>query len=194
MLGGRACVCFVSAPRSFPLFKKSYVLTASFTSATHKRLPQILVIENHIPSFILYYSIGLGNLYLRWSTRSEQSSLDATGQADKIFRLGQSGLKFSKVILGAKSYGLSESQDGVVDEAEELPLLKHACDVGLNTWDTADVYSHGRSEEIIAKAIEKYHIPRQDLVILSKCYFGVAQDGSQPRTAARSTNDGEMVN
>jgi len=64
----------------------------------------------------------------------------------------------------------------------------------LNTWDTADVYSNGRSEEIIGKALKQYNIPRNKVVILSKCYFGVSDDGSQPGIAAVSTNDGDMVN
>jgi aryl-alcohol dehydrogenase-like predicted oxidoreductase len=59
---------------------------------------------------------------------------------------------------------------------------------------TADVYSNGLSEKIIGKAIKKYNIPRSKLVILSKCYFGVASDDSQPRIGPMSTNDGEMVN
>ena len=59
----------------------------------------------------------------------------------------------------------------------------------------ADVYSNGVSEKIIGNAIKKYNIPREKLVILSKCYFGVAIDGSQPRIGQMSTNDGkEMVN
>jgi len=109
-------------------------------------------------------------------------------------RLGNSGLKISKVILGAMSFGSSEWEDWVIDEEAALPLLKHAYDVGLNTWDTADVYSHGRSEEIIGKALKQYSIPRNKVVILSKCYFGVADDGSQPSFMAVSTNDGDMVN
>jgi len=92
------------------------------------------------------------------------------------------------------SFGSSKWQDWVIDEEAALPLLKHAYDVGLNTWDTADVYSNGRSEEIIGKAIKQYKIPRNKIVILSKCYFGVSDDGSQPPIAAVSTNDGEMVN
>jgi aryl-alcohol dehydrogenase-like predicted oxidoreductase len=74
--------------------------------------------------------------------------------------LGKSGLKISKVIVGAMSYGSSDWQGWVLNEAEALPLLKHALDVGINTWDTADVYSHGRSEEIIGKALKEYKIPR----------------------------------
>jgi len=92
------------------------------------------------------------------------------------------------------TYGTPDWQEWVLDEEKSLPLLKHAYDVGLNTWDTADVYSNGRSEEIIGKAIDKYQIPRQKLVILSKCYFGVVQDGSQPRIHEMSKNDDGMVN
>jgi aryl-alcohol dehydrogenase-like predicted oxidoreductase len=92
------------------------------------------------------------------------------------------------------SLGTSEWQEWVINEDAALPLLKHAYDVGLNTWDTADVYSNGKSEEIIGKALKQYNIPRNKVVILSKCYFGVSDDGSQPPIAAASTNDGLMVN
>lgn len=109
-------------------------------------------------------------------------------------RLGDTGLKISKVILGAMSYGTPEWQGWVLDEEKSLPLLEHAYKVGLNTWDTADVYSNGRSEEIIGKALQKYNIPRQKVVILSKCYFGVDHSGAQPRIGAMSNNDDQMVN
>lgn len=46
----------------------------------------------------------------------------------------------------------------------------------MNTWDTANVYSNGVSEEIIGKALKKYSIPRHKIVILSKCYGAVAED------------------
>ena len=109
--------------------------------------------------------------------------------------LGHSGLKISKIIVGAMSYGSPEWQDWILDEEASLPILEHAYKVGLNTWDTADVYSNGVSEKIISKAIKKYNIPREKLVILSKCYFGVATDGSQPRVGPMSTNDGQdLVN
>lgn len=93
------------------------------------------------------------------------------------------------------SYGSSDWQEWILNEDEALPLLKHAFDVGLTTWDTADVYSNGRSEEIIKTALEQYSIPRSRVVLLSKCYFGVSDDPkSQPRIAAMSTNDGDLVN
>ena len=92
------------------------------------------------------------------------------------------------------SYGAPEWQNWVLKEDQSLPLLKHAYDVGLNTWDTADVYSMGESERIIAKAMKQYNIPRSKVVILSKCHFGVVEDGTYPPISAISTNDGAMVN
>ncbi|KAK7544273.1 NADP-dependent oxidoreductase domain-containing protein [Phyllosticta citribraziliensis] len=109
-------------------------------------------------------------------------------------RLGKSGLKVSKVILGCMSYGSSDWAKWVLDEEAALPLLEHAYKNGINTWDTADIYSHGRSEEIVGKALRQYNIPRHRVVLLSKCYFGVADDGKQTPIAAASTNDGEFVN
>ncbi len=64
----------------------------------------------------------------------------------------------------------------------------------VSSLQTADVYSNGESERIVAKAIEKYSIPRSKLVILSKCYFGVLSDNSQSTGRPLTTNDGEMVN
>jgi len=100
----------------------------------------------------------------------------------------------------------------VLNEEEALPLLKHAYDRGINTWDTArslackwhqadigilikaDTYSNGRSEEIIGKALKVFEIPRSNVVILSKVYFGVDTTGSQPPISAVSTNDGLFLN
>lgn len=83
-------------------------------------------------------------------------------------KLGNSGLRVSVPILGAMSIGSKEWLPWVLDEDEALPLLKAAYDRGLNTWDTANVYSNGVSEELIGKAIKKYNLPRDKLVILTK--------------------------
>jgi aryl-alcohol dehydrogenase-like predicted oxidoreductase len=93
-------------------------------------------------------------------------------------RLGKSGLRVSVPILGAMSIGQSGWLDWVVEEDQALPLLKAAYDRGLNTWDTANVYSNGASEQLIAKAIKKYNIPRQKVVILSKCFGPVGEEPS----------------
>jgi len=59
----------------------------------------------------------------------------------RIRSLGRSGLKVSKVIVGAMSYGSSDWQQWVLNEEEALPLLKHAYDCGINTWDTVRISS-----------------------------------------------------
>jgi len=91
-------------------------------------------------------------------------------------RLGKSGLRVSVPILGAMSFGDPAWQPWVIEEDAALPLLKAAYGRGLNTWDTANVYSNGVSEEIIGKAIKKYNLPRNKLVILSKCYGYVGEE------------------
>jgi aryl-alcohol dehydrogenase-like predicted oxidoreductase len=108
-------------------------------------------------------------------------------------RLGNSGLKVSVPIMGLMSIGSSKWQPWVIEEEESLPLLKAAYDRGLTTWDTgtflrngnlhtvanaakANVYSNGVSEELVGKAIKKYDLPREKLVILTKCFGYVGED------------------
>lgn len=68
----------------------------------------------------------------------------------KYVRLGKSGLYVSVPILGAMSLGHKDWQPWVIEE-EALNILKAAYDRGINTWNTANVYSNGISEEIIGK-------------------------------------------
>ncbi|KAF2178287.1 Aldo/keto reductase [Zopfia rhizophila CBS 207.26] len=117
-----------------------------------------------------------------------------TAKKMEYVNLGKSGLKVSRVILGAMSYGSSKWRSWVLDEEESLPLLEHAYKVGINTWDTADMYSNGLSEKIIAKALKQYNIPRSKVVILSKCYFGIDESELSNSFDVVNTNDGEMVN
>ena len=104
-------------------------------------------------------------------------SLKQSIEATKVEyrQLGKSGLRVSVPIFGAMSFGDVRTLDWVIGEDEALPLLKAAYDRGLNTWDTANVYSNGESEIIIGKAIKKYEIPREKVVILTKCFGHVGQ-------------------
>ncbi|BFZ57600.1 hypothetical protein PYCC9005_004652 [Savitreella phatthalungensis] len=93
-------------------------------------------------------------------------------------RLGKSGLRVSPFIVGCMSYGSSKWQDWVLDEKESIELIKAAFDAGINTFDSADTYSNGKSEEVLGKALKQHSIPREQVVILTKCFFGVADDGT----------------
>jgi aryl-alcohol dehydrogenase-like predicted oxidoreductase len=91
-------------------------------------------------------------------------------------QLGKSGLRVSVPILGAMSIGHKDWQPWVVDDPEEADkLLKGAYDRGLTTWDTANVYSNGVSEELIGNTIKKHNLPRHKLVILTKCFGTVGE-------------------
>jgi aryl-alcohol dehydrogenase-like predicted oxidoreductase len=105
---------------------------------------------------------------------SLQKSLDAT-KVDYI-RLGTSGLRVSSPIFGGMSIGSAKWVPFMIDEDEALSLLKAAYDRGINTWDTAAMYSNGISEELFGKAIKKFEIPREKIVILTKCYNHVGEE------------------
>ncbi|KAF9653315.1 Aldo/keto reductase [Thelephora ganbajun] len=83
-------------------------------------------------------------------------------------RLGNSGLKVSKIILGCMSYGSPEWQDWVLGEKEGFEHIKFAFDNGINTFDTANAYSNGLSEITLGKALKQFSIPREEVVILTK--------------------------
>ena len=110
-------------------------------------------------------------------------------------RLGSSGLKVSRLILGCMTFGNPdwEGSPWVLPEAEALPLLKQAYDSGINTWETADTYSNGQSEMIIGKALTKYNIPRSKVVIMTKVYYPVLEDDPNCRPQPAS-NDSRLVN
>jgi aryl-alcohol dehydrogenase-like predicted oxidoreductase len=78
----------------------------------------------------------------------------------------------SRIILGAMSFGKKDWMDWVEEDEEKVfELLKYAYDNGIRTWDTANMYSYGVSEELIGKFIKKFNIPRSTLVLLTKVYF-----------------------
>ncbi|KAI5121969.1 hypothetical protein M0805_002039 [Coniferiporia weirii] len=90
-------------------------------------------------------------------------------------RLGNSGLRVSVPIVGAMSFGSDKWQPWVINEDKALPLLKAAWDRGVTTIDTANVYSNGESERIVAKFLKQNNIPRHRILILTKC-FGLVHD------------------
>lgn len=81
-------------------------------------------------------------------------------------------------IVGAMSFGSSKWGPWVLDEDKAIPLLKAAWDRGVTTIDTANMYSNGESERIIGRFLKKYDIPRNRVVILSKCYYLTHDDVS----------------
>jgi len=92
-------------------------------------------------------------------------------------RLGNSGLKVSRICLGCMSYGDPKSghYTWVLPEAESRPFIKRAIEGGVNFFDTANMYSFGASETILGRAIKDY-AKRDDVVIATKVYFPLRKD------------------
>jgi aryl-alcohol dehydrogenase-like predicted oxidoreductase len=89
-------------------------------------------------------------------------------------RLGNSGLTVSRIALGCMSFsdtsrGFSEWSLG---EEESQPYFQQALELGINFWDTANVYGFGSSEEIVGRALRKY-ARRDDIILATKVHFKV---------------------
>jgi len=84
-------------------------------------------------------------------------------------RLGNTGLRVSRVCLGTMTYGSSSWRDWVLNEADSKPFYKRALEAGINFFDTADVYSLGASEEVTGRALKEY-AKRDDVVIATKVF------------------------
>src|SRR5581483_5383889 len=70
--------------------------------------------------------------------------------------LGKSGLKVSRLCLGAMSYGSSKWRPWILDEEAARPFIRRAIELGINFFDTADMYSNGASEEVLGRALKEY--------------------------------------
>ncbi|TFK65155.1 Aldo keto reductase [Pluteus cervinus] len=85
-------------------------------------------------------------------------------------QLGKTGLRVSVPIMGAMTLGAAAwGGPWILEEEKAFELLKAAWDKGINTIDTANIYSNGVSERIIGNFIKKYRIPRNEIIIATKC-------------------------
>ena len=91
-------------------------------------------------------------------------------------RLGNTGLKVSRICLGTMTYGDPNWRDWVLPEDKSRPFIQRALEAGINFFDTADIYSNGVSEQIVGKALKDFAAKREDYVLATKVFFPV--DGS----------------
>ncbi|KAI0057909.1 aryl-alcohol dehydrogenase [Artomyces pyxidatus] len=102
-------------------------------------------------------------------------------------RLGNSGLKVSRLILGTLSYGDSKYMPWILEEEEAIKHIKFAYDRGINTFDTANTYSNGLSETVLGNAIKKLGLNRSEIVVMTKVYFAVGSGEQQHDVMYRYT-------
>ena len=94
----------------------------------------------------------------------------------KYTNLGTTGLKVSRICLGTMTYGSKKWREWVLEEQDALPFYKRALELGINFFDTADMYSTGVSEEITGRALKQFGPGRDKLVIATKLFGAMSED------------------
>ena len=97
--------------------------------------------------------------------------------------LGHTGLKVSRLCLGCMTFGATSWREWVLDEAASRPIVARAFELGVNFFDTADVYSLGASEEITGKLLPEFSA-RHDYVLATKV-FSPMGEGANNRGLSR---------
>lgn len=103
--------------------------------------------------------------------------------------LGKTDITVSKLCVGCMSFGKAGTMhDWTLDESASEQVIKHALDLGINFFDTANGYSAGTSEEYLGRAIKR-NVARDKVVIASKVYFN---EGRLSRKAILREIDGTL--
>jgi len=89
--------------------------------------------------------------------------------------LGRTGLNVSRICLGAMTYGTSKWRPWILDEEPSRPFISRALELGINFFDTADMYSLGVSEEVLGRALKDF-AKRDNVVIASKVFYPMSED------------------
>jgi len=88
----------------------------------------------------------------------------------KYSYLGKTGLTVSRICLGMMTYGTPTWRDWILSEEESRPFIKRALELGINFFDTADMYSLGVSEEVTGRALRDF-ARREEVVLATKVFF-----------------------
>ena len=104
-------------------------------------------------------------------------------------KLGNTDIEVSKLCIGCMSFGKAGTMhDWTLDAQESEKVIKHALDLGINFFDTANCYSAGTSEEYLGQALKK-NVARDKVVIASKVYFN---EGRLSKAAIEREIDGSL--
>ena len=98
-------------------------------------------------------------------------------------RFGKTGMKVSRLCLGCMTYGSTAWRDWVLEEEASRPFIKRALELGVNFFDTADMYSVGASEEILGRALKDF--ARRDEVVIATKLFNPMGPGVNARGLSR---------
>jgi len=97
----------------------------------------------------------------------------------RYVRLGSTGVTVSRICLGTMTYGSMRWREWVLDEEESRPFIRRALELGINFFDTADMYSLGASEEVLGRALRDFAPSRETIVIATKVFNPMGDDPNQ---------------
>src|ERR1700680_1519931 len=95
--------------------------------------------------------------------------------------LGATGLKVSRICLGCMTYGSKKWRPWVLEEQESRPFFRRALELGINFFDTADMYSLGASEEVLGRALKQLGAARDKVVIATKVFNAMGEGINERR-------------
>lgn len=94
----------------------------------------------------------------------------------EYIRLGNTGMKVSRICLGTMTFGKpTERWPWALDEEQSRPFIQKALELGINFFDTADMYTFGTSEEVLGNALRDF-ARRDEVVIATKVFQPMSQD------------------
>ena len=104
----------------------------------------------------------------------------------EYIKLGHTGLDVSRICLGCMTYGVPErgNHPWTLDEEKPRPFIRRALELGINFFDTANVYSDGTSEEILGRALRDF-AKRDEVVIATKVFMADAPRPERRRPVAQ---------
>ena len=105
----------------------------------------------------------------------------------KYTTLGNTGIEVSRICVGCMSYG--KASEDFHQWTLGPAMVKHAIDLGVNFFDTANIYSFGTSEEYLGRALRNIGVPRDKVVLASKVFFN---EGQLSRKAILREIDGTL--
>ncbi|MFW5947986.1 MAG: aldo/keto reductase [Halolamina sp.] len=104
--------------------------------------------------------------------------------------LGDTGIQVSRIALGCMSFGDPSWRDWVLSEEDGRELIDRAIDLGINFFDTANMYSAGESERILGDALAEYD--RDEMVVATKGYFQMREDDPNSGGLSRKAIEQEL--
>ena len=106
--------------------------------------------------------------------------------------LGETGTKVSRLCLGCMSFGSSDWRDWVLGEDESREIIERAIDLGINFFDTANMYSLGESERVLGNVLAEHD--RDWSVVATKVYNSMDDDNPNAQGLSRKAIEQELQN